>query len=97
MKSSPPNLKAGLAILAVLLAVLAYGGTYWWLRDRGLRDAENWGIKGFYYVPVIAGDISDESMQRHLRLVVVFAPANWIDQLLVAGPLPAAEPLRGLE
>lgn len=96
MKSSPRNLMMGLAIFAVLLIALTYGGSCSWLRGRGLRDAEKWGIKGFYYVPVIAGDIAEESMQLHLRLIVVFAPANWIDQILVAGPLPAAEPLRGL-
>jgi hypothetical protein len=84
-----------LPIVALLLIVIAYGGTYSWLRARGQRDANLFESEGFYYVP--APQIGTrEGMKRHKRLTLFFAPANWIDRTLFDGPVSGAEPLQGL-
>jgi hypothetical protein len=89
------RLLVGLAFVAILLIVCTYGGTYCWLRGRGLRDANLYGLKGFYYVPMDQV-VSNEDLKRHHQMTLIFAPANSIDRRLFGGPAPGSDFMEAL-
>jgi hypothetical protein len=74
------------AVLLILLA-MTYGGAYYRLSRSGLEEAEQFGLKGFFYVP--AKDVLDsQDLTRQRRWCIFFAPANWLDRQIFGGPRP---------
>ena len=64
-----------------------YVGSYYRISRRGMREAEDTGLPGFLYVPFEEA-ASTHDLTRHHRLVVFFAPANWVDRTFLSGPGP---------
>jgi hypothetical protein len=64
----------------VVLALLAYAASYYWLSRHGpYNDGDM-----FLYAPWSnTGDLD-----KHHRLRIIFAPANLIDQAVFGGPAP---------
>ena len=83
-----------LSLRSVFVAFIAlgllcvYGGTYYRLRTRGMDEARQQGLKGFLYVPFEEAR-REKSLNRHYRLMFLFAPANAIDRIF-GGPFPIA-------
>jgi hypothetical protein len=73
----------------------AYVGTYYRLRTRGLAEAKEWGVVGFYYVPLDKA-LHRHDLSSHYRLRTLFAPANFVDRNVFGGPSPGAGFMRGL-
>jgi|GEM_PF-6580042 len=80
-----------LAVGLLLLMLVLYVGAYGWLRSRGLRESEEYGMAGFCYVSLhdLEQDTDpDEIMRVHRLRLVFFAPINWLDVKLFRGPAP---------
>ncbi len=71
--------------LAVLLSM--YGGSYYRLSRRGLREAKGYGMAGFLYVPCEEA-FQSRDLSRHYRLATFYAPANWVDVVVFNGEGP---------
>jgi hypothetical protein len=79
--------------LALLLAL--YVGSYYRLSRRGMREAKDYNMKGFLYVP--AKEVfQTRDLTRHYARVQLFAPLNWTDRVLFGAPGPARCILWGL-
>jgi hypothetical protein len=74
-------------MLRVVLAafVLAYLGSYYRLSRRGLREAAEYGLAGFLYVPYQEA-AEHEDLSRHYVLMTWYAPLNWLDRSLFGSP-----------
>ena len=72
-----------LIVVALTLGVL-YVGSYYRLSRRGMREARDYGLAGFLYVPCEEA-AETESLLRHRRLAAFYTPANWIDRQLFGG------------
>lgn len=71
--------------LAVLLA--AYVGSYYHLSRRGMREAREYNMQGFLYVP--ADEVfKTRDLSGHYRRARLYAPLNWLDRTLFGGPGP---------
>jgi hypothetical protein len=54
-----------------------------------LREAKDYNMKGFLYVP--AKEVfQTRDLTRHYARVRLFAPLNWTDRVLFGAPGPAA-------
>jgi hypothetical protein len=76
---------------AILL--LLYVGSYAVLSRRGYAEADQYGMKGFYY---FFPENSDEWRWKNYGCVYLFWPINAVDRWLGLGRDPASEPLWGL-
>lgn len=85
--------------VALCALVTAYIGSYYRLRQRGLREAPTYGIPGFLYVPVdelFGGPTgwSKQAYARNRRLALVYVPLNAIDRAIFGCPPPLINVLR---
>ncbi len=81
------SLRTMLITVVLLSIVFSYAGTYYRLSRRGMAEAVECNIVGFFYVPL--ADLADEDLSKHHRCRTFFAPANWIDRKLFGGEYPA--------
>jgi hypothetical protein len=78
-------------LLAVLLVLAVYVGSYLALSRRGLRIAGEWEIEGFVYTRRLLDSLEsgtpdrDEAMRLELALFLGYLPAHVVDRLL-GGP-----------
>ena len=81
-----------LLIGIVLLAIpMSYVGSYYRLSRRGIREAQANGEQGFLYVPIDEA-VATEDLTLHNRLMVFYAPLNWVDCEFFGG----MSPIRGV-
>lgn len=73
--------------VAVSALAFSYVGSYYRLSRRGMREAGEYGLSGFLYVPFRQA-AATEDLSRHLVLSVVYAPLNWLDRRLYGTPGP---------
>jgi hypothetical protein len=68
---------------AVLWALLLlYVGSYDHLSQRGMREAKQYNMKGFYYESVEEVVAKGGDLSRHEALMRLYAPLNWLDRKL---------------
>jgi hypothetical protein len=90
---APPNrrLQISMRRLVVLVGLssllLVYVESYRRLSHRGMREAQEFGIAGFLYVP-FAEAAASEDLTRHYALATFYAPLNWIDRAIFGAPSP---------
>jgi hypothetical protein len=56
-----------------------------------MREARDYGMKGFLYVPAEEA-FAAQDLSRHAALARLYAPLNWVDQTL----LGSDGPVRGI-
>ena len=83
-----------LALCVVFGLLFAYAGSYYRISRRGMREAEEINLEGFFYIPI--ADAAAGHDRRHYWLMLFFAPANWVDQKAFGAPGPASGVLWGL-
>ena len=71
----------------LLIAAIVYVGSYSWLSRRGMREAPEYGLAGFLYLPA-AEVMKSESLSLHHCLSFFFAPLNWADRLITGADGP---------
>jgi hypothetical protein len=76
------------ALLVIPPLLLSYVGSYAYLSRRGMRQAETWGLKYFFYVPLGDPDLRKNDLTRQNRFVSFYAPLNWIDRTFFGGTQP---------
>jgi hypothetical protein len=76
------------ALVVVLPLILSYVGSYAYLSRRGMREAETWGFRFFFYVPLGDPDLRKGDLTRQMRFVSFYAPLNWIDRTFFGGTHP---------
>jgi hypothetical protein len=81
------SLRGLIKLVALSGLLLAYIGSYHRLSRRGMREAPEYGISGFLYVPV-AEAAASEDLSRHHALAIFYAPLNWIDRAAFGAPGP---------
>lgn len=85
------NVKARrIAVLTVMLtAATAYVSCYVALRNRGLREAEQFelGVPGFFYDSCANLEKSHDLSTHHFR-ATLFAPLNYLDRTFFGGKGP---------
>jgi hypothetical protein len=90
------RLRTLLIAAAILPPLIAYVGSYYVQSRRGFREADQYGIKGFYFVtpthPAKGGGSERANQQRYL----FYWPLIQLDLMLGTGRHPAAEPIWGL-
>jgi hypothetical protein len=76
-------------MVAVALAavVMSYVASYYRLSRRGMREAAEYGIPGFLYVPLKEA-AEHEDLSRHYVLMSYYAPLNWLDRKVLGAPGP---------
>ena len=73
--------------ITLLSVAMAYTGAYFRLSRRGIKEAADCGLSGFFYVS--ADEVmTSQDLSTQRRWCLFFAPANWVDQLVFGGPLP---------
>lgn len=85
------GLRTLLVFLACISIAMAYLGTYYQLRQRGIAEAAEYEMDGFLYAP-IEDVFASEDLSVHYKRMRIFAPANWIDRNFFGGP----GPIRGI-
>lgn len=80
-------------MLAVLLGL--YWDSYFFLSRRGMREAREYHMKGFLYVP-FDEVLRTRSLSRHYALMRLYAPLNLLDQTLFGAPGPVRDIMWGL-
>jgi hypothetical protein len=88
------SLRALMVLCIVLGLLFAYVGSCYRLSRRGMREAEEIKLEGFFYIPI--ADAAAGHDRRHYWLMVFFAPANWVDQRVFGAPGPASSVMWGL-
>jgi hypothetical protein len=81
------SLRTLMLICLVLGLLFAYVGTYYRLSRRGMREAEEFGLEGFLYIPFKEA-AAKRDLNRHHWFAWFFAPANFIDQSALGVPGP---------
>ena len=76
--------------VVVAAMAMTYVISYYQLSRRGIREAADFGITGFLYVPVSEAAARQATPPWHYVLALVYAPLNWIDQNLFGAPPPAS-------
>ncbi len=76
-------------LIAVTIAafVLTYLGSYCRISRRGMQEARDLHIAGFFYVPFDEA-LATKDLTTHYRRAAFFAPVNWLDQWLLGAPGP---------
>ena len=77
----------------VLLLLATYVGSYLVLSRRGYAQADEYGMKGFYY---FFPENTDAWRYKNYGCVFLFWPLNTIDCAIGCGRHPAAEPMWGI-
>jgi hypothetical protein len=73
------------SVLAVPLVL--YVQSYYRLSRRGMREAREYHMEGFLYVP--ADEVlRTRDLSRHYALALLYAPANLLDETLFGAPGP---------
>lgn len=85
-------------LLLVLLGGAIYVGSYYCLSRRGIREAKQYKMEIFYYVPVkeMWGAFPESAYRRHSRLRRFYHPLNVIDSTLFGGLTPERGSIRRL-
>jgi len=73
--------------VAFTAVVMSYVASYYRLSRRGIREAAEYGIPGFLYVPVEEA-AEHEDLSRHSALMAFYAPLNWLDRVALGAPRP---------
>jgi len=75
-------------LLSVVVASLlsSYVACYYRLSRRGMEEARQAEMEGFFYVPIDDIIAAGEVTPKHCLLLVLFCPANAIDHLLFGTP-----------
>lgn len=73
--------------VAFAAAAMAYVSTYYHHSRRGMREAAEYGLAGFLYVPFEEA-AKHEDLSRHYALLVFYAPLNGLDRILFGAPAP---------
>jgi hypothetical protein len=73
--------------VALMAAVMAYVSSYYRLSRRGMREAPEYGIRGFLYVPFEEA-ARHQDLSRHYALQIFYAPLNWLDRTILGAPTP---------
>ncbi len=76
-----------MVVVAIAAFGFAYVGDYYHLSRRGMREAAEYGIPGFLYVPVREA-AATEDLGRHYELATLYAPLNWVDRAIFETPSP---------
>jgi hypothetical protein len=76
-----------MVLVAVAALASSYVGSYYRLSRQGMREAAEFGIPGFLYVPFREA-AATEDLSRHHALAVVYAPLNWLDRRIFGAPGP---------
>ena len=85
--------RLALAVVLVLFAV--YVGTYYHASRRGMREAKQFNMCGFLYVP--AEEVfARQDLSRHYAMAQIYAPLNWVDREVFGADGPARCILFGL-
>lgn len=66
---------------------MAYVSSYHHLKQRGLRQAADYGYDGFLYVPFEQASVSRD-LSRHYAWATFYEPLNFLDQAVFGGPTP---------
>lgn len=83
--------RAALGVLWVLLTL--YVGTYAVLSRRGLEEARQFNMQGFYY---FFPEDNEDWRVKHRTCCLLFYPVNVLDCWLGWGKAPGYEPMWGL-
>jgi hypothetical protein len=81
------SLRLMLVLCVVFGLLFAYAGSYYRLSRRGMREAEEYGLAGFLYVPFEEA-AAKKSLNRHHWIALFFTPANLVDQSAFGAPGP---------
>jgi hypothetical protein len=73
--------------VAVFELAFCYVGSYYRLSRQGMREAAEYGMPGFLYVPFQEAS-AVEDLSRHHALAAVYAPLNWLDRCIFGAPGP---------
>jgi hypothetical protein len=73
--------------VALMAVVMAYVSSYYRLSRRGMREAPEYGIPGFLYVPVEEA-ARHQDLSKHYALRIFYAPLNWLDRSILGAPPP---------
>jgi hypothetical protein len=84
--SRAQRLLVGLLFLAVFGS---YVGGYWFLSRRGYQEADQFGLKGFYYITY---EDTDSWRRTNQFCTILFWPLNRVDRLLGTGSGIGNEP-----
>ena len=84
------SLRMMLALCIVFGLLFAYVGSYYRISRRGMREAVELEMEGFYYAR-LEHMLATHDMTQHERLSTIFAPANWLDQLIFGAPSPGSD------
>jgi hypothetical protein len=68
--------------------LLAYVGSYAYLSRRGMREAEKYGLKFFFYVPLNDPAVRKNDLSRQMQFVNFYSPLNWIDRTFLGASHP---------
>ena len=79
--------------IIVLLLLATYVGSYLVLSRRGYAQADEYGMKGFYYY---RPENTDAWRYKNYGCVILFWPLNTVDCAIGYGRHPGAEPLWGI-
>lgn len=81
------RLRSMMVAILIVAMVLAYVASYVQLSRRGMREANEYGLDGFLYVPCAEASAS-EDLTRHWWLALFYSPANWADRQFFGGQGP---------
>ena len=81
------SLRLILVLCVVFGLLFAYAGSYYRISRRGMREAEEFGLAGFLYIPFREAAATHD-LTRHYWLRRFYAPANLIDQRAFGAPGP---------
>jgi len=93
MKSEAKNNWLPIFVALGTLLFLFYVISYLALSRRGYAQAQQFGMKGFYYVPP---EDSDGWRFKNNACIILFWPLNTVDRAIGRGRPPAAEPMWNL-
>lgn len=82
-------------LAASLVLLFAYVGSYYHLSRRGIREAKQYQMRGFLYVP-LEEVLKTQDLNRHYGFVQFYAPVNWIDREVFGTEGPTSCILFGL-
>jgi hypothetical protein len=77
-------------MLAVAFAavVMSHVASYYRLSRRGMREAAEYGMPGFLYVPFEEAAEHEDLLLRHYALMAFYTPLNWLDRMVLGAPGP---------
>ena len=76
-----------LLVAGILVAACLYVGSYCRLSREGMREAKEFELEGFLYVPFDEA-AATEDLTKHHQLASFYAPLNWIDRTIFGADGP---------